>query len=149
MWQYWKKVVWLLQIYNGCFTQMNESWPMGLLFCFFFFRYCDDQACKRHIKEKHPDIYVERYGDIRKRTQGKEERSFFCELCGIMLSNYLVSSTAFSAYLSQSLVMSYRQPSLLSHLLVAGCDIGVRFSVSPSVRPSVNIYVDVRHLCQS
>ena len=33
----------------------------------------------------------------------------------------------------------------LSHLLVAGCDIGVRFSV----RPSVNIYVDVRHLCQS
>ena len=29
----------------------------------------------------------------------------------------------------------------LSHLLVAGCDIGVRFSV----RPSVNIYVDVRH----
>ena len=43
--------------------------------------------------------------------------------------------------------------SFLSHLLVAGCDIGVRFSVrpsvSPSVRPSVNIYVDVRHLCQS
>ena len=45
----------------------------------------------------------------------------------------------------------------LSHLLVAGCDIGVRFSVRPSVRPSarpsvrpsVNIYVDVRHLCQS
>ena len=34
---------------------------------------------------------------------------------------------------------------LLSHLLVAGCNIGVRFSV----RPSVNIYVDVRHLCQS
>ena len=33
----------------------------------------------------------------------------------------------------------------LSHLLVAGCDIGVRFSV----RPSVNIYVEVRHLCQS
>ena len=30
---------------------------------------------------------------------------------------------------------------LLSHLLVAGCDIGIRFSV----RPSVNIYVDVRH----
>ena len=47
--------------------------------------------------------------------------------------------------------------SLLSHLLVAGCDIGVRFSVRlsvrqsvrPSVRPSVNIYVEVRHLCQS
>ena len=38
---------------------------------------------------------------------------------------------------------------LLSHLLVAGCDIGVRFSVRPSVRPSVNIYVDVRLLCQS
>ena len=41
----------------------------------------------------------------------------------------------------------------LSHLLVAGCDIGVRFSVRPSVPPSVcpsvNIYVDVRHLCQS
>ena len=34
---------------------------------------------------------------------------------------------------------------LLSHLLVAGCDIGVRFSV----RLSVNIYVEVRHLCQS
>ena len=33
----------------------------------------------------------------------------------------------------------------LSHLLVAGCDIGVRFSV----RLSVNIYIDVRHLCQS
>ena len=32
----------------------------------------------------------------------------------------------------------------LSHLLVAGCDIGVRFSV----RPSVNIYIDVRLLCQ-
>ena len=27
---------------------------------------------------------------------------------------------------------------LLSHLLVAGCDIGVRFSVRPSVRPSVS-----------
>ena len=43
--------------------------------------------------------------------------------------------------------------SFLSHLLVAGCDIGVRLSVRPSVhpsvRPSVNIYVDVRHLCQS
>ena len=26
----------------------------------------------------------------------------------------------------------------LSHLLVAGCDIGVRFSVRPSVRPSVS-----------
>ena len=37
----------------------------------------------------------------------------------------------------------------LSHLLVAGCNIGVRFSVRPSVHPSVNIYVDVRHLCQS
>ena len=37
----------------------------------------------------------------------------------------------------------------LSHLLVAGCDIGVRFSVRQSVRPSVNIYVDVRLLCQS
>ena len=35
--------------------------------------------------------------------------------------------------------------SFLSHLLVAGCNIGVRFSI----RPSVNIYVDVRHLCQS
>ena len=33
----------------------------------------------------------------------------------------------------------------LSHLLVAGCDIGIRFST----RPSVNIYVEVRHLCQS
>ena len=28
---------------------------------------------------------------------------------------------------------------LLSHLLVAGCDIGVRFSVRPSVRPSVRL----------
>ena len=34
---------------------------------------------------------------------------------------------------------------LLSLLLVAGCDKGVHFSV----RPSVNIYVEVRHLCQS
>ena len=34
---------------------------------------------------------------------------------------------------------------LLSHLHAAGCDIGVRFSV----RPSVNIDVKVRHLCQS
>ena len=37
--------------------------------------------------------------------------------------------------------------------LVAGCDIGIRFSVRPSarpsVRPSVNICVKVRHLCQS
>ena len=36
----------------------------------------------------------------------------------------------------------------LSHLLVAGCDIGVRFSVRPSVRPSTfmstfDIYVKV------
>ena len=38
---------------------------------------------------------------------------------------------------------------LLLHLLVAGCNIDVRFSVHPSVCPSVNIYVDVRHLCQS
>ena len=45
----------------------------------------------------------------------------------------------------------------LSLLLVAGCDIGVRFSVRPSARPSArpsvrlstfDIY-DVRHLCQS
>ena len=33
----------------------------------------------------------------------------------------------------------------LSHLLLAGCDIGVRFSVCRCV----NIYVEVRHLCQS
>ena len=33
----------------------------------------------------------------------------------------------------------------LSHLLVAGCDIGIRFSI----HPPVNIYVDVRHLGQS
>ena len=32
---------------------------------------------------------------------------------------------------------------LLSHLLVAGCDIGVRFSVCLSVRPSV-----CQHLCR-
>ena len=31
-----------------------------------------------------------------------------------------------------------RNLSFLSHLLVAGCDIGVRFSVRPSVRPSVS-----------
>ena len=35
------------------------------------------------------------------------------------------------------------------HVLVAGCDIGVLFSVSLGVRLSVNIYVEVRHLCQS
>ena len=37
--------------------------------------------------------------------------------------------------------------SFLSHLLIAGCDIGVQISVRPSVRPfvrpSVNIYVEV------
>ena len=40
----------------------------------------------------------------------------------------------------------------LSHLLIAGCDIGVQISVRPyirsfvcpSVRPSVNIYVEVK-----
>ena len=32
---------------------------------------------------------------------------------------------------------------LLSHLLIAGCDIGVQISVRPFVRPSVNIYVEV------
>ena len=31
VWQYWKKVVWHLQICNGCFTQVIESWPSGLL----------------------------------------------------------------------------------------------------------------------
>ena len=35
----------------------------------------------------------------------------------------------------------------LSHLLIAGCDIGVQISVRPYVRsfvrPSVNIYVEV------
>ena len=41
-----------------------------------------------------------------------------------------------------------KQYSFLSHLLVAGCDIGVRFSVSPSVRLSTfmskfDIYVKV------
>ena len=49
--------------------------------------------------------------------------------------------------------LSLFDTSLLSHLLVAGCDIGVRFSIRPSVcqsvSPSINIYVDVRHLCQS
>ena len=37
--------------------------------------------------------------------------------------------------------------SFLSHLLIAGCDIGVQISVRPFVRPyvrpSVNIYVEV------
>ena len=31
----------------------------------------------------------------------------------------------------------------LSHLLIAGCDIGVQISVRSFVRPSVNIYVEV------
>ena len=31
-WQYWKKVEWHLQICNGCFTQVSESWLIGLLF---------------------------------------------------------------------------------------------------------------------
>ena len=32
---------------------------------------------------------------------------------------------------------------ILSHLLIAGCDIGVQISVRPFVRPSVNINVEV------
>ena len=32
LWQYWKNVAWHLQICNGCFTQVSESWPMGFLF---------------------------------------------------------------------------------------------------------------------
>ena len=27
LWQYWKNVAWYLQICNGCFIQMSESWP--------------------------------------------------------------------------------------------------------------------------
>ena len=30
----WKDVAWHLQICNGCFTQVSELWPMGLLFVF-------------------------------------------------------------------------------------------------------------------
>ena len=37
---------------------------------------------------------------------------------------------------SDNLGKSFR---FLSHLLVAGCDIGVRFSVRPSVRPSIRL----------
>ena len=32
MWQYWKKSCRHLQICNGHFTRVSESWPMGLLF---------------------------------------------------------------------------------------------------------------------
>ena len=38
---------------------------------------------------------------------------------------------------------SHAVADLLSHLLIAGCDIGVHIFVRPFVRPSVNIYVEV------
>ena len=77
-----------------------------------------------------------------------------------MVRNKQIEITSFFFFLFYSLIVVFFSLSflvfcfvLLSHLLVAGCDIGVRFSVRPSVRqsvrPSVNIYVDVRHLCQS
>ena len=55
------------------------------------------------------------------------------------------SSAEYYISITKETIWMKRQTLFLSHLLVAGCDIGVRFSV----RPSVNIYVDVRHLCQS
>ena len=39
--------------------------------------------------------------------------------------------------------MNYALILFLSHLLIAGCDIGVQISVHLFVRPSVNIYVEV------
>ena len=35
MWQYWKNFAWHLQICNGRFAQVSESWPMGLPLVYF------------------------------------------------------------------------------------------------------------------
>ena len=47
------------------------------------------------------------------------------------------TTSFFSGKLSD--IYMYNVISLLSHLLVAGCDIGVRFSVRPSVSPSIRL----------
>ena len=49
--------------------------------------------------------------------------------------------------MTHRLIMLNKCTKFSSHLLIAGCDIGVQISVSPSVRSSVrssvNIYVEV------
>ena len=56
-------------------------------------------------------------------------------------------SFAVTAKLICAFVFALAKIWFLSHLLIAGCDIGVQISVRPfvrpSVRPSVNIYVEV------
>ena len=66
-----------------------------------------------------------------------------------------LENSSFSMHWPYAFVIVRRQSqcfdALLSHLLVAGCDIGVRFSVRPSVhqsvRPSVRPSV-CQHLCR-
>ena len=53
--------------------------------------------------------------------------------CLLMSENTIETAVFFRKHTVELLLKA-----LLSHLLVAGCDIGVRFSVRPSVRPSVS-----------
>ena len=60
----------------------------------------------------------------------------------------------FDIYVKLSILINYNTKQQSNHvwnicLTSWLCDIGIGFSVRLSVRPSVNIYVQVRHLCQS
>ena len=87
--------------------------------------------------------------------------SWFCDIgvrfsvcTSFCLSVHLSSfMSKFELYVKVSILINYKtkQPSNLAwniSLTSWLCDIGVRFSISLFVRPSVNIYV-VRHLCQN
>ena len=68
----------------------------------------------------------------------------------VRLSTFM---STFDIYVKVSILINYKtkQPSNLTWNILASwlCDISVRFSVCLSIHPSVNIYVKVRHLCQS
>ena len=52
-----------------------------------YYRYCDEAACKRHIKDKHPDEYADRYECNSESPSVKEQGTLVCEICGILLTH--------------------------------------------------------------
>ena len=83
-------------------------------------------------------------------------RKFLCSEVNILKSGNTIPNTIYFCLLfcdrrsgkcccisKIQVLLDARYVVFLSHLLIAGCDIGVQISVRPFVRPSVNIYVEV------
>ena len=133
----------LLKTYKGCNSRVISNLLTGYETWVHMFepqRRADNKQWKRK-DEKCPCIA--------KRTISSKKRLYaiFFNSSGPVVQMPCPSGHTVTGRFYKNSVLKHTE--FLSHLLVAGCDIGVRFSVRLSVRLSVNIYVDVQHLCQT